>query len=55
MKIIKFETTHISTKELVEVVKIKRDEGVRYIVFWKSDPEPTVYTASDFSEKFGIS
>lgn len=52
MKIIEFPAVHIETNESVEVIKVKREEGVRYIVFWKDDPEPTVYKASEFQEKF---
>lgn len=54
MKIIEFTTVYIPTNESVDVLKVKRDEGVRYIVFWKNDPEPTIYKDSDFQEKFGI-
>lgn len=54
MKIIKFEAMHIKTLEVVEVIKVKRELGVRYIVFWKDDSEPTVYKASDFQEKFTV-
>lgn len=44
--------THIETGEKVEVIKVYRDLGIRYIVFWKDDSEPTVYKPSDFMVKF---
>jgi len=44
--------THIETKETVQVIKVKRPAGVRYIVFWENNPDPTIYTATDFLEKF---
>ncbi len=47
-----FTATHRATGETVTVIKTKRPLGVRYIVFWKDDPEPTVYLASEFTEKF---
>lgn len=52
MEIQRFFTVHKTTNEVVDVIRIKRPLGVRYIVFWKDDAEPTIYTASDFTDKF---
>ena len=52
MEIQRFFTVHKKTNELVDVIKVTRPLGVRYIVFWKDDAEPTIYTATDFQNKF---
>lgn len=52
MKISNMIFTHIETGEKVEVIKVYRDLGIRYIVFWKDDSEPTVYKPGDFIVKF---
>jgi len=54
MKVIEFTATHIKTSEIVNVIKIKRELGVRYIVFWKDDSEPTIYKPSEFQDKFTV-
>ena len=50
--IINFVKVHIATNESVECIKVKRPQGVRYIVFWQDDPEPTIYKPSEFDKKF---
>lgn len=52
MKVTKFKAVYGETLELVDVIKVKRELGVRYIVFWDDDSEPTVYLASEYSSKF---
>jgi hypothetical protein len=48
----KFYAIHNETKSHVDVIKIKRPLGVRYVVIWNDDVEPTIYKASDFVAKF---
>jgi len=54
MKSKELAASYFLTGENVIVIKVKRDEGVRYIVFWKNEPEPTVYPASEFAKYFAL-
>jgi hypothetical protein len=45
-------TRHAGNEEEVRVIKVTRDEGISYIVFWDGDPIPTVYSASEYLKTF---